>query len=237
MGKTAEDLRHDLEQQRESIGRDLVAIGDRVSPGRMVERRRSAVRQSFGRARDAVMGARDTATNTAEHATSSAQAAVGNAASTVSDAVTSAPQAIQSQTQGNPLAAGLIAFGAGALAGSLLPTTRREQQAVAQVQPALESAVGELADSAQSVAATAKEQVAEGAEHLKDTAKEAAQSVKSEAQSATQSVQAQPGGSPSPEHPNRSGDGGFAPLDEAPDGRTQSDPNDPSGGSRPPGVG
>jgi hypothetical protein len=237
MGKTAEDLRLDLEQQRESIGRDLDAIGDRVSPGRMVERRRLAVRQSFGRARDAVMGARDAATSTTGHATSSAQAAVGNAASTVGDVVTSAPHAIQSQTQGNPLAAGLIAFGVGALAGSLLPTTRREEQAVAQVQPALESAAGELAGGAQSVAAAAKEHAAEGAEHLKDTAKDAAQSVKSEAQGATQSMQAQAGGSPSPEDPNRFGDGGFAPLDEAPDGRTPSDPNDPSEGSLPPRAG
>ena len=35
MGKTAEELRQDLEQHRESIGRDMEAIGDRVSPGRM----------------------------------------------------------------------------------------------------------------------------------------------------------------------------------------------------------
>ena len=78
---------------------------------------------------------------------------MGNAASTVGDVVTSAPQAIQTQTQGNPLAAGLVAFGVGALAGTLLPTTRREEQAVAQVQPALESAAGELAEGAQTVAA------------------------------------------------------------------------------------
>jgi hypothetical protein len=178
MGKTAEDLRHDLEHQRQSVGRDLEAIGDRVSPGRMVERRRTAVRQSFGRARDAVMGAKDTAASSTQ-----------SAASTVGDVVTAAPQAIQSQTQGNPMAAGLIAFGVGALAGSLLPTTRREEQAVAQVQPALESAAGELAQGAQSVAASAKDHAAEGAQHLKKSAREAAQSVQSGAQGETQSVQ------------------------------------------------
>jgi hypothetical protein len=186
MGKTAEDLKNDLEQQRESVGRDLVAIGDRVSPGRMVERRRMAVRQSFGRARDAVMGAKDSAAGTTQQAASSAQSAVGNAASTVGDVVTSAPQAIQTQTQGNPLAAGLVAFGMGALAGTLLPTTRREEQAVAQVQPALESAAGELAQGAQSVAASAKDHAAEGAEHLKESVKDAAESVKADAQGAGQ---------------------------------------------------
>jgi hypothetical protein len=180
MGKTAEDLRSDLEQQRESVSRDLVAIGDRVSPGRMVERRRLAVRQSFARARDAVMGARDAATGTTQQAASTAQAAAGSAASAVGDVVTSAPQAIQAQAQGNPMAAGLIAFGVGALAGTLLPTTRREEDAVAQVQPALDTAAGELAGSAQAVATSAKEHAAEGAEHLKETVKDAAQSLKAE---------------------------------------------------------
>ena len=61
MGTTPDELRNELEQQRESLSRDLVAIGDRVSPNRIVERRRMAVRQSFGRAREAVMGAKDTA--------------------------------------------------------------------------------------------------------------------------------------------------------------------------------
>ena len=201
MGKTAEDLRHDLEEQRDSLGRDLVAIGDRVSPGRMVERRRLAVRQSFGRARDAVMGAKDTAADTTQHAASSAQSAVGSAASAVGDAVTSAPQAIQSQTQGNPLAAGLIAFGVGALAGSLLPTTRREEQAVAQVQPALESAASELAEGAQSVVASAKDQAAKGAEHLKEAATDAAESVKADAQDAAQTVQAEAHDPPPPSAP------------------------------------
>ena len=66
MGTTPDELRYELEQQRESLSRDLVAIGDRVSPGRMVERRKMAVRDSFGRARDAVMGARDTAAGTTQ---------------------------------------------------------------------------------------------------------------------------------------------------------------------------
>ena len=43
--------------------------------------------------------------------------------------------------------------------------------------------------------------------------------------------------SPSPEDPNRFGDGEVAPLDEAPDGRTPSDPNDASPDSLPPGAG
>jgi hypothetical protein len=40
--------------------------------------------------------------------------------------------AVGGQTQGNPLAAGLIAFGVGWLAASLIPASRPEQQAAAK---------------------------------------------------------------------------------------------------------
>ena len=188
MGKTAEDLKNDLEQQRESLGRDLVAIGYRVSPGRMVERRKHAVRQSVGRARNAVMGVKDSTAGHTSDALSNAVSSVGDTASSVGSAVSGAPHAISVQTQGNPFAAGLIAFGVGALAGSLLPTTRREEQAVAQVQPALESAAEELSQGAQAVAESAKEHATEAVQHLKGQAQDAAESVKADALDAAESV-------------------------------------------------
>jgi gas vesicle protein len=209
MGKTAEDLRYELEGQREALSRDFVAIGDRVSPGRMVERRRIAIRQSFGKARNAVMGTADSATNQASDGfaaaadragtmASSAQStasnvgqSVGSAASSAADAVTHAPQAIQQQTQGNPLAAGLIAFGVGALAGTLLPTTRREEQAVRKVQPALESAASEIGEQAQVVAEQAKEQATQAAQQLKEEAQQSVESVKADAQQAADTVQSE----------------------------------------------
>ena len=40
---------------------------------------------------------------------------------------------IRQKSEGNPLAAGLIAFGVGWLASSLIPATRREQQVASQV--------------------------------------------------------------------------------------------------------
>ena len=61
MGTRADELKSDLERQREALGEDLEAVGDRVSPGRVVERRRAALRQGFGRLRDRVMGTADSA--------------------------------------------------------------------------------------------------------------------------------------------------------------------------------
>ena len=195
MGKTAEDLRYELEQQRESLGHDLVAIGDRVSPGRMVERRKFAVRQSFGKARDAVMGAKDSAVGRTSDGFASRRAIglrhVVGRVGRVERRLTPSPvppRPSPTQTQGNPLAAGLIAFGVGALAGSLLPTSRREEQAVAQVQPALESAAQELG-----AGRPGRGRFGQGARHRgrpapEGAAQDAAESVKAEAQDAAESV-------------------------------------------------
>ena len=41
MGQSADELRHDIEATRGQLGETLDAIGDRVSPGRMIERRKN----------------------------------------------------------------------------------------------------------------------------------------------------------------------------------------------------
>lgn len=180
MGQTAEELRQQLDEQRDMVGRDLVAIGDRVSPGRMVERRRMAIRQSFGRARNAVMGAADTATT-----------ASGERIGGVGSAVAGAPDAVLAQTQGNPFAAGIVAFGAGALIGSLLPKTRYEAQAAQQVQPALETAASELGAEAKDLAENVKEHAVEAADRLKESAQDAAETVKADASDAAAETKAE----------------------------------------------
>ena len=117
MGEAAEELRGQLAQQRQDLSRDVEAIGDRVVPGRVVDRKKAAARQRFDRARDAVMGAADSATGRASDAMSSVQDKASSLAGTVGDA----PDMARERAQGSPVAAGLIAFGAGLLVGSLVP--------------------------------------------------------------------------------------------------------------------
>ena len=115
---SAEDLRQQLDEQRAGLGQDLVAIGDRVSPKRVAERRTAAVRQKVGGMRDAVMGAKDTVADKASDLGDQAGgvgSAVADRASTTVDQVRSGPELARTRTQGNPLAAGVIAFGAGCL--------------------------------------------------------------------------------------------------------------------------
>jgi hypothetical protein len=57
MGQNADELRRDIERTRMEMSDNLDAIGDRVSPRRMAERRWQRTRNWFGSARDSVFGA------------------------------------------------------------------------------------------------------------------------------------------------------------------------------------
>ena len=65
-------------------------------------------------------------------------------AQNVADSAREMPQQIKRQTRGNPMAAGLVALGAGWLLGSLLPASREERRAAETVkqkaQPLMEDA-------------------------------------------------------------------------------------------------
>jgi hypothetical protein len=179
MGKTAEDLRAQAELQRADLGRDLEALGDRISPGRMMERRRAAVRQGFSTARDAVMGRADSVRTSAGEAVSG----VGESASSVGQRIGDVPGAVRHQTEGNPIAAGLIAFGTGMLLATLLPGTRREEQAARHIEPRLAGVAGEVRSGVQQAAEQLRPPAQDAIEDVKSSARDAVDTVKGEGSS------------------------------------------------------
>ncbi|ONI79988.1 hypothetical protein ALI144C_25080 [Actinosynnema sp. ALI-1.44] len=163
-------IRREIERTQHNLSADVDALADKVSPGKVVQRRADRVRRGVTNLRDKVMGsAADTAAD--------ARDKVDSATTAVSDAVSDAPQAIRRQTEGNPLAAGLIAFGIGWLTASLIPASKAERQ---------------VADQAKDFAREHSEQLGEVAGQVKDRltepAQQAAQQVKSTAQEATSTV-------------------------------------------------
>ena len=188
MAARPEELRREIAETRDDLGTTLDAIGDRVSPGRIVDRRRAAVRERFTDLRYTVMGRADQVTS-----------AVGGAASSATDAVRSAPGATVQGTQGNPLLAGLVAFGAGVLVATVLPESETEQRAVSAVQDRIEPVKQQLteaakevgssvAESAQQAAGDLKEQASEAAGEVKETARQGASDVSSHASEAASQV-------------------------------------------------
>ena len=178
-----EQIRQDIERTRAELSDDVNALGDKVSP------RHIAGRQA-GRARDAASNLKDRVMGSAhdDSMTSSATDAMSSGA----DAVRSAPTTVRRQAQGNPLAAGLIAFGAGWLLSSLLPASRPEQQAAAQLrdkagdmsQPVMEQAK----QAGQEMVDNLRQPAQDAVGQVRSTAQDAADHVSGQAQQATQDV-------------------------------------------------
>ena len=116
---------------------------------------------------------------------------VQDRAAAVGDAVSGAPAAAKQKTQGNPLAAGLIAFGAGMVVSSLIPSSQKEQDAVSNLQDNLEPLKAKATEAVRDIGEQLKEPAQEAAESVKATATEGVQNVKDEGMAAKDQVQGQ----------------------------------------------
>ena len=201
-----EVIRRQIEDTRRELSYDVDALNEKVNPARVVDRRMTAAKGRVASMKEKVMGsaqgtssqAHGMASNAAgsvQGAASSAAGSVQNAASTAADTVQQAPDAIVRQTQGNPLAAGLIAFGVGWLVSSLLPATQKEQQLAQQAETALkenkDTLLAPAKQAAQEIGEELKPAAQQAVDEVKTTAQGAAQTVKDEGQSAAQDVQGQ----------------------------------------------
>jgi ElaB/YqjD/DUF883 family membrane-anchored ribosome-binding protein len=165
MAATTGELRQEIAQRREDLGRDLDALGDKISPSRMAQRKTERVTRRAQRMRDAVMGT----VEDAEH----------QAAATARQV----PDATRQQVEGNPLAAGVIAFGAGMLVSALLPASKPERDLARMAEPAVRAASDELRSTGQGLVDELREPAREAAEQLKETAAGSAEDVRTTAQS------------------------------------------------------
>ena len=205
-----EQIRAEIERTQASLGHDVDALTEKVTPSRIVERRVGRVRSTMGRWKDTVMGttpgrggpasAAGRVSGVVSQAGQSASGTAATAASTVSDAASSgaqalqeAPQMIRQQARGNPLAAGLIAFGAGWLVSSLLPPSRTERQLAGQARDKVQEVGQPLARTVGQAAAEVKENLREPAqqavESVRSTATDAGQTVAEEGRTAAERVQ------------------------------------------------
>ncbi len=201
-----EVIRRQIEDTRRELSYDVDALNEKVNPARVVDRRVSAAKGRITNLKEKVMGsAHDTASSTqgmASNAAGSVQGATSSAVSTVQDAASSAvgavqqaPDAVVRQTQGNPLAAGLIAFGVGWLVSSVLPASEKEKQLAQQAESAVREHKDALLEPAKQAAQEIGDQLKPAAqdavESVKATAQDAAATVKDEGQAAVQDVQGQ----------------------------------------------
>jgi hypothetical protein len=199
-------IRRQIEDTRRELSYDVDALNEKVNPARVVDRRVSAAKGRMTNLKERVMGSAHDTTSSAQGMASNAAGSVQNAASsaagTVQDAASSAAEAVQQapdtivrQTQGNPLAAGLIAFGVGWLVSSLLPASEKERQLAQQAESAVrenkEALLEPAKQAAQEIGDQLKPAAQDAVESVKATAQDAASTVKEEGKSAAADVQGQ----------------------------------------------
>lgn len=205
----------DIEATRASLSRDIDELTEKVSPARVMDRRKEAAKGRLGAVRDKVMGAapdlgavKDRVPGIGSgsgygsgsgHGSGSgpgvgerASGMVSNVSGTASGAASGAVDSLGARAQGNPLAAGLVAFGVGMLVSAVLPASEKETQLASKAveaakehgQPVLE----EAKSVGQEMGADLKESAAQSAQQVKDTAQESVENVKAEGQSSAQTV-------------------------------------------------
>jgi Protein of unknown function (DUF3618) len=230
MSTDPDQIRREIDQTQRELSADVDALTEKVSPPRIMERRVRRTRVAMTNVKDKIMGSTSdtyqtagsatsgvgesvsarasSARDTAASAASSARDTASDVASSAADTVRSAPETVRRRAQGNPLAAGLIAFGAGWLLSSLLPASGPEQQVATQVKDfaaeqgrpvaqelgqAGQQAAGELRESAQYRAEAVKQTAADAASTVKEETRAAASDVKGQAQESAGRVRDQAG--------------------------------------------
>jgi gas vesicle protein len=162
MSDSPEQIRADIEHTRRELGGDVDALADKVTPSKIVGRQTDKVKDAVGSVKDRVFGAADGAKDTAA-------ATAGTVAA---------------KAEGNPLAVGLIAFGVGLLAASLIPASSKEKELASSIKEQAQPLVEQVTDAAKEVGQNLKEPARDAAHAVQDAAADAVDTVKSEAGSA-----------------------------------------------------
>lgn len=181
-----DQIRADIERTRAGLSRDVDTLTETANPRNIADRQVDRVKGAVRNVRDHVMGAPDDPYDSG---------VVGDRAdelkrrgSSAADSVADAPDRVRQRARGNPLAAGMIAFGIGLLISSAIPSSQREQHAAERLQDKAEPLKEELTGAAQQLGDRLKEPAQEAAESVKASASDAAGTVKQEGEVAKDQV-------------------------------------------------
>jgi gas vesicle protein len=173
MTDSPDAIRADIENTRRELGSDVDALADKVTPSKIVHRQTDKVKDAVGSVKDRIMGAADDVRGSA-----------GSAAGSAGEL----PGKVVAKAEGNPLAVGLIAFGVGLLAASLIPASPKEKELASSVKDSAQPLVDEVTGVAKDMAQNLKEPAQEAANAVKDSATDAASTVKDQATSSVDEV-------------------------------------------------
>lgn len=172
MSQNPDQIRSEIERTRGELSSDVDQLTDQANPKNIARRKVEDVKQSAVGLKERVMGSDDSDTS-------------------VGDRVSDAQSSVRAKTQGNPLGAGLIAFGIGLLVGGLIPASPQEQQAAGRLKESAGPLKEQLTDTAKEVGQNLQGPAQDAVASVKDTATDAAETVRSQGQDAAENVQGQ----------------------------------------------
>lgn len=176
-----EELRREIARTRADMDRTLAELEDRVSPSRIRQRQTDKMRSRWQRTRESVMGSTGDGPGARDR--------MSDTAGSMGDAMRDAPQRVEDTTRGNPLAAGMIAFGLGALAGSLFPSSGAERSVASGLRDEFEEPVrSELQESGQQMKGNLQGHAEQAMEDTKRTAQQGAERTQQRAKGSAEEV-------------------------------------------------
>lgn len=184
MGQTSEKLKAEIADRRADMSEVIDQLGNKLSPRQAAQRRVGRVRDRCASVAATIMGS----ANQAGEAVQGLKHNVTDRTQDIAGSVQSAPQAARSSTQGNPLAAGLIAFGGGLLLASILPATKTERQMASSVSQQARPLVEEAKHAAADVKDNLQDSAKGAAQELKDTVSDSAHQVTEDARSSGREI-------------------------------------------------
>ena len=184
-----DQIRADIERTRSQLSDNVDTLTDTANPKNIADRQVNKVKGAVSSVKDKIMGSDDDPYDNGR--VGDATSLTAGKVSEAGDALAAAPGNVKQKTRGNPLAAGLIAFGAGLLVSSLIPASQKEQDAVSGLQENLEPLKQKASDAAKDMADNLRAPAQEAVDSVKATATDAVANVKDEGQAAKDQVQGQ----------------------------------------------
>lgn len=171
MSNNPDEIRADIDRTRSEISRDVDALTEKVDPSKAVDRQTDKIRNRVRGLQESVMGSPD---DTENHST------LQEVRERTGEIIQDAPDQVKQRARGNPLAAGLIALGAGWLIGSMMPASKPEQDTAAALKDRAEPLVEEAKSAAQEMEENLKPQAQEAAQSLQETGRSSMENIQEE---------------------------------------------------------
>ena len=181
-----DEIRRDIENTRAELSDNVNALEVRGNPANIARGQVDKVKGRVNDLKENVFGSPDDPSD--DGMAGEAADRISGAVDDTRQAVANAPRQVKNRTRGNPIAAGLIAAGVGALIGGLIPTSRVEQQTAQDLKEAAEPLAEEVKGMAQDAAQRLQPKAQEAAESVGQVAMDAVDTVKAEASQAADTV-------------------------------------------------